>query len=207
MKQQKNLLNHYNSPNRTNTIVAKSSKANTEFLICSGSRGFHQTSFSPAFSFNSYSLGCETSPKQIGFLCNQERSRGFFGSMLGEGRNLQHLFFPLAPLYIQLNKMEETQMATIKDSAEAYQPKQTLNIADLGSVDVNLELEDRTGKDDKGNEFSYQVFVIESQEYRVPAMVLEKLKEALKIKPDIKRIKVNRSGSGLNTRYSVEVLE
>lgn len=98
-------------------------------------------------------------------------------------------------------------MTTIIESAKAYEPKQTLNIADLSEVDVNLDLQERKGKDDKGNEFSYQVAVIEGKEYRVPAMVLEKLKEALKIKPDIKKIKVNRSGSGLNTRYSVEVLE
>lgn len=98
-------------------------------------------------------------------------------------------------------------MTSIIESARVYEPKQTLNIADLNEVDVELELQDRTGKDDKGNEFLYQVTIIEGKEYRVPAMVLEKLKEALKIKPDIKKIRVNRSGSGLNTRYSIEVLE
>lgn len=98
-------------------------------------------------------------------------------------------------------------MASIIESARSYEPKQILNIADLNSVDVNLNLEDRSGKDNEGKEYTYQVTNIEGKEYRVPAMVLEKLKEALKIKSDIKRIKVNRSGSGLNTRYSVEVLE
>ncbi len=98
-------------------------------------------------------------------------------------------------------------MASIIESARAYEPKQTLNIADLSSVDVNLQLEDRTGKDKDGNEFFYQVAVIEGKEYRVPDMVLEKLKEALKIKSDIKKIRVNRHGSGLNTRYTIEVLE
>ena len=97
-------------------------------------------------------------------------------------------------------------MASIIESAKAYEPKQTLNIADLSEVDVNLNLEDGSGTDNEGNSFAYQVALIEGKEYRVPATVLEKLKEALKIKPDIKKIKVNRSGSGLNTRYSVEVL-
>lgn len=108
----------------------------------------------------------------------------------------------------ELNKLKggKTTMASIIDSAKAYEPKQTLNIADLSEVDVNLDLQDRTGTDNDGKEFSYQVAVIEGKEYRVPAMVLEKLKEALKIRPDIKKIKVNRSGSGLNTRYSIEVL-
>jgi len=98
-------------------------------------------------------------------------------------------------------------MTSIIESAKAYEPKQTLNIADLSEVDVNLQLEDRTGTDNDGKEFDYQVAVIEGKEYRVPNMVLEKLKEATKIKPDIKKIKVNRTGSGLNTRYSIEVLE
>lgn len=97
-------------------------------------------------------------------------------------------------------------MSSIIESAKAYEPKQVLNIADLPSVDVNLVLEDRTGTDSEGKDFSYKVTNVEGKEYRVPAMVLEKLKEALKIKPDIKTIKVNRTGAGLNTRYSVEVL-
>lgn len=97
-------------------------------------------------------------------------------------------------------------MTSIIESARNYEPKQTLNIADLSEVDVNLDLQDRQGKDNDGTEFSYKVAVIDGKEYRVPMMVLDKLKEALKIKPDIKKIKVNRSGSGLNTRYSIEVL-
>jgi len=98
-------------------------------------------------------------------------------------------------------------MTTIIDSAKAYEPKRTLNIADLDKVDVNLNLEDRTGTDSDGKEFSYQVTVIDGKEYRVPSMVLEKLKEALKIKSDIKSFKALQTGSGLNTRYSIEVLE
>jgi len=97
-------------------------------------------------------------------------------------------------------------MATIIDSAKDYVPKQTLNIADLSEVDVNLALEDREGIDNDKKTFSYQVTIIDGKEYRVPATVLEKLQEALKIKADIKKIRVNKTGSGLNTRYSIEVL-
>jgi len=98
-------------------------------------------------------------------------------------------------------------MASIIDSAKVYEPKRTLNIADLDKVDINLQLEDRVGSDNEGKDFHYQVVVIEGKEYRVPATVLEKLKEALKIKADIKFFKVIQSGSGLNTKYSIEVLE
>ena len=98
-------------------------------------------------------------------------------------------------------------MASIIESAKTYESKQTLNIADLDSVDVNLQLEQRTGTDENKQQFSYNVTVVNGHEYRVPNMVLEKLKEALNIRPDIKRFKVRRTGSGLSTRYSVEVLE
>ncbi len=102
-------------------------------------------------------------------------------------------------------------MATIIESAKTYESKQTLNIEDVSEVDVNLELQDRSGKkiSDKGDEetFNYQVAIIDEKEYRVPATVLEKLQEALKIKSDIKKIKVNKAGSGFNTKYSIEVIE
>lgn len=99
-------------------------------------------------------------------------------------------------------------MGSLLDEAKAYEPKQTFNIADLPSVDVNsLQLEARTGTDLEGKEFNYNVIVVEGKEFRVPNMVLEELRKANKIKSDIKKIKVNKSGSGLNTRYSIEVLE
>ena len=97
-------------------------------------------------------------------------------------------------------------MSTIIESAKAYEPKITLNIADLDEVDVNLNLEDKEGKDDDGKRFSYQVAIVDKKEYRVPVSVLDKLKSALKIKADIKKIKVIRNGSGLNTKYDIEVL-
>ena len=96
---------------------------------------------------------------------------------------------------------------SIIDSAKAYEPKRTLNIADLPSVDVNLKLEDRDGMDDDGKPFYYKIIIVDKREYRVPNSVLEELKKALKIKSDIKKFRVNKSGSGLNTRYNIEVLE
>lgn len=41
---------------------------------------------------------------------------------------------------------------TLKEEAKAYEPKRTLNIADLDRVDLSYPIEDRTGKktNDKG---------------------------------------------------------
>ena len=48
-------------------------------------------------------------------------------------------------------------MATLKEEATAYEPKQTLNIADLDRVDLSFPMEDRTGKDKEDKEFDYKV--------------------------------------------------
>lgn len=98
-------------------------------------------------------------------------------------------------------------MATLKEEAQAYQPKQTLNVADLNKVDLHMSMEDRSGTDADGKEFSYKVLVVDNKEYRVPASVLEEIQKILKLKPDVKYIKVKKSGSGLSTRYAVDVCD
>jgi len=98
-------------------------------------------------------------------------------------------------------------MASIKEEAQAYEPKQTLNIADLDRVELSFPLEDRTGTDQDGKEFKYKVMVANGQEYRVPNTVLEEIKKMLDLKPDLKAVKVEKSGSGLSTRYTVKKIE
>jgi hypothetical protein len=98
-------------------------------------------------------------------------------------------------------------MASIKEEAERYEPKQTLNIADLDRVDLSFPLEPRTGTDKDGKEFDYKVMVANGQEYRVPNTVLEEIKKMLDLKPDLKAVKVEKSGSGLSTRYTVKKVE
>ena len=96
-------------------------------------------------------------------------------------------------------------MTTLREEAQAYQPKQTLNIADLDIVDLSFPIENRTGTDKEGKEFKYKVMVVNEIEYRTPWTVLEEIKKMLKLKPELTHVKVNQTGSGLNTRYSVEL--
>ena len=96
---------------------------------------------------------------------------------------------------------------TLKETATDYVPKRTLNITDLDKVDLSLPMENREGMNKDGKEFNYQVMLVNEQEYRVPATVLEEIKKILKLKPDAKFVKVKSTGSGLNTTYSVEFLE
>jgi len=96
-------------------------------------------------------------------------------------------------------------MGTLKEEAQAYQPKQTLNIADLDRVDLSFPIEDRSSTDKEGKEYNYKVMVVNGIEYRTPWTVLEEIKKMLSLKPDLTHVKVSQTGSGLNTRYQVKV--
>jgi len=96
---------------------------------------------------------------------------------------------------------------TLKEEAEAYEPKKTLNIADLEKVDLSWPMEDRTGTDKEGKDFEYRVMIKNGLEYRVPVTVLEEIKKMLDLKPDLKFIKVLKSGSGLGTKYDVKKMD
>jgi len=97
-------------------------------------------------------------------------------------------------------------MATFKEEAKAYELKQTLNIADLDRVDLSFPIEERTGTDENGKEFSYKVMIANSTEYRVPKSVLEEVQTILTLKEDVQFVKVSKSGSGLATKYKVSVV-
>lgn len=94
-------------------------------------------------------------------------------------------------------------MASIKDEAKAYEPRQTKNIAELDKVDVNLNLFEGKGTDADGKDFFYKYIEVEGQEYRVPGKVLGDLKAIMAKKPDLKYFSVTKKGQGLNTQYTV----
>ena len=98
-------------------------------------------------------------------------------------------------------------MATLKDIALAYEPQQTLNIADLDEVTVDLEVCGATKKNSEGEEFSYQYVKLNEKEYRIPNSVIEEIQKILKLKPEVKKVKVTKTGSGLATRYKVDAVE
>ena len=98
-------------------------------------------------------------------------------------------------------------MTTINEAAEAYEPKQTLNVSELPEVPLDCELHDGSGTDEQGKEFKYKFISVNGKEYRVPSVVLGEIKKIKKLRPDIKKFKVKRSGAGLQTRYEVEIVE
>ncbi len=100
-------------------------------------------------------------------------------------------------------------MATIKEAAQTYEQKRMKNIADLEVVKTDIEIvenEERTDQEKKPYTISY--CVLDGDEYRIPAIVLEQLKQILKEKPDLKTFKVNKTGEGkFGTKYQVIALD
>ena len=105
----------------------------------------------------------------------------------------------------KIEKEVKENMGTIREEAIAYEPKLTLNIADLDKVAIDeLSLSGGEGTDKEGNPFHYKYAIIDGKQYRVPSSVLEELQKMLKLKPELKFINVSKTGSGLATKYSVE---
>ncbi len=95
------------------------------------------------------------------------------------------------------------EMATIKEEAQAYEPPQTLNIADLDKIPIDLELKDGTGKDKEGLEFKYKYAVVDGKQYRVAGSILGGIKAILQKMPNLQFVQVIKQGQGMNTRYQV----
>lgn len=99
-------------------------------------------------------------------------------------------------------------MATLKEEAKNYVPKQTKNISELPLVSTDVELLDGEGKDKDGEVFKYKYIEINDEEYRIPYSVIGQLKDILVEKPTLKTFKVKRTGEGkVGTRYTLIPLD
>lgn len=98
-------------------------------------------------------------------------------------------------------------MAKLKDEAMAYEPKQTMNIADLDKVSIDLDIEDdefeTTDDEGKAKMVKQKVAIIEGKKYRVPNSVLNQLKILLEDNPNLNNFKVKKTGQGFSTDYTV----
>ena len=100
-------------------------------------------------------------------------------------------------------RTEEKKMSSIKEAAELYVAPQTLNIADLEKVDVNMDTAVRTFKEGTDDEFSVTVAIVDDVDYRIPPSVLGTIKEILVEKPALEFFKVTKKGEGMKTNYTV----
>lgn len=98
-------------------------------------------------------------------------------------------------------------MAKLNEEAQAYEPPKTRNIADLEVVRTDAEIEDKEFTKDDGTTFSMKVITVNNEDYRVPVSVLKSLKAILEEKPDLKAVKVKKTGEGMKTEYTVIPLD
>jgi len=98
-------------------------------------------------------------------------------------------------------------MANLRERAKNYVSPQTLNVADLEAVSLDVPIEQRKGKSKEGKEFEYSVALVAGREYRVPDSVLNDIKTIMEAKPTLKTVKVVKKGQGMNTEYTVIPLE
>ena len=105
--------------------------------------------------------------------------------------------------YIQPKVEGGNKMATLREEAQAYEPPQTLNIADLEKIPIDLELKDGAGKDKEGKEFKYKYAVVDEKQYRVAGSILGGIKAILEKMPQLQFVQVIKQGQGMNTRYQV----
>jgi len=97
-------------------------------------------------------------------------------------------------------------MTNIKETARAYEPAHTFNIADLEVVSTDFEIKYETGVDKNDKEFTYAYIEVEGKQYRVPTSVIAQLKDVLEEKPELSKFRVKKSGEGMSTRYTVIAL-
>ena len=94
-------------------------------------------------------------------------------------------------------------MATLREEAKAYEPPQTLNIADLDKIPIDIELKDGSGKDSSNEEYTYKYAVIDGKKYRVAGSIIGGIKILLEKMPQLEFVSVLKQGTGKNTRYQV----
>ena len=107
----------------------------------------------------------------------------------------------------QVKELNEViNMATLREVAQNYEQKTTRNIAELKSVPVDMDIEEKTFTKQDGEEFSMKLAEIDGEQYRVPESVVQGLNSILSEKPDLTHFKVVKSGEGMNTKYTVVAL-
>ena len=101
-----------------------------------------------------------------------------------------------------------TKMATLRQSATEYVPKETKNISDLKEVWTEMDIQVRQyTKAETGETFKVNVIVVDGEDYRVPNIVLKNIKDLLEETPGMVKFKVKKTGEGMKTSYTVIPLE
>lgn len=95
-------------------------------------------------------------------------------------------------------------MGSIADEAKNYERTGMSNISELSSIDVSNEIIEEERTNSAGEKYTVKFIVVDAKEYRMPATVLEQLKEQLEENPKLATFKVKRKGTTKeDTSYTV----
>lgn len=94
-------------------------------------------------------------------------------------------------------------MTTLRQESATYESKETKNISEAGIFSIDLPLEKVTYKEGTEEEFTVNEMQIEGQFFRVPDSVLIQIKALIQDNPELKQVKVLKTGSGMSTKYQV----
>ena len=98
---------------------------------------------------------------------------------------------------------------TIKDLAQQEKPRVFKKIEDFEAINVNNEISERTCMTKEGKEFTikeislYNEDTDEIDRVRIPQTVIWGLQALLKHDPTLEYFRVIKTGTGMNTRYTV----
>ncbi len=102
-------------------------------------------------------------------------------------------------------------MATLKETAQEYEPKQTHNIADLESFDISEDVQTRKGTNAEGEKYEYFVLVRDGEDYRIPNTVMNDIKNIIEANAkhgkETNMFAVEKKGEGIKSRYTIITLE
>jgi len=98
-------------------------------------------------------------------------------------------------------------MANLRETSQEYEPKKTLNIADLDIVSLDVPMTKVSGTNQEGKDYEFHVAEVEGNKYRVPVSVIEAIKTISETKPELKNVKVVKKGTGMSTEYTVVPLD
>jgi hypothetical protein len=99
-------------------------------------------------------------------------------------------------------------MPSVKEAAVNYEsPNKMKIISYLAEVPVNAEILEKTfdksGPNGVDESFTVKYIEVNGESYRVPLSVLRALQMMLEDNPKMEKFKVRKSGSGLETNYTV----
>ena len=87
-------------------------------------------------------------------------------------------------------------MAKLNEEALNYESEAKINnISELASIPTDIDVKEETEA-----EFPYKYIEVEGQRYKVPKSVLQNLKAILEENKELKKVKIKKTGEGMETR-------